>query len=306
MGSFHCPLSIKEYKAEGCIDCGLCQAKDMKESLEASKKMEEYLRSVRDDSDTRPVSKICITGKGGVGKSTVSSVFARIFADKGYEVLVIDTDESNPSLYRKLGMEKEPKELITFLDRYNLEYGIPEDTWLSKDDILFEDIPDEFVERDGNILLMETGKIRNSFQGCACSMADFARQLMKNLRPVHRQVVIADLEAGVESFGRGIEQGADTIITLTETSYDSVRLAEQIKRMANAIGIRRVYTLFNRIPDEDTKKMIEAAKKEYDINHIGTLDYEKSVMESGFNGSPVPGDSECYRTIEKLIIFEEE
>lgn len=306
MSSFHCPLSTKEYRAEGCIDCGLCQAKDLKESLVASEKMEEYLRSTREDSDTRPVSKICITGKGGVGKSTVSSVLARIFADKGYEVLVIDTDESNPSLYRKLGMEKEPKELISFLDRFNLEYGIPEDTWLSKADILFEDIPDEFVERDGNILLMETGKIRNSFQGCACSMADFSRQLMKNLRPVDRQVVIADLEAGVESFGRGIEQGADTIITLTETSYDSICLAEQIKRMANAIGIRRVYTLFNRIPDEETKNMIEAVKKEHDIDHIGTLSYEKSVMESGLTGSPVPEDSECYRFIKKLVIFEEE
>ncbi len=301
MSDFHCPLSVRAYHDEGCIDCGLCIARDMKESLEASKKMEEYLKKTNGEKDKRPIQKICVTGKGGVGKTTISSVLARLFEKKGYDVLVLDTDESNPGLYKKLGMSDEPKPLISFLDRFGLEYGIPEDTWISKDEITFDDNPDEFLVRKGNIRLMETGKINNAFQGCACSMADFSRQLMKNLKPSDDQIVIADLEAGVESFGRGIEQGSDTIFAVTETSLDSMKLAEDIKRMSNGIGIRRVYTIFNRIPEGRMEELMGKISEEYDIEPVCTLTYDEDVMVSGFSGEPVPEEIATYGKISKML-----
>ena len=301
MSDFHCPLGIRAYLGDGCIDCGLCIAKDMKAAEIASQKMEAYIRSTNIEKDIRPIRKICVTGKGGVGKSTISSILARIFAEKGNKVLVLDTDESNPSLYKKLGFQKQPKSLISCLERFNLEYGIPDNTWLSQDEIRLSDIPDEFIVEENGIMLMETGKICNPFQGCACSMADLSRQLMKNLVLDDGEIVIADLEAGVESFGRGIEQGADTILAVTETSLDSMTLAEQIGRMSNGIGIRRVYTIFNRVPDDSFSYMIDEVTGRSCTEKLGKIDYASDIMLSGFRGEPVPRESAMFESINDMV-----
>lgn len=221
MGSFHCPLGVFEYQAAGCIDCGMCMATTFPEHRAASEILKEYLRETAVPGGR--VKKVCFCGKGGVGKSTVSAIAARLFADLGFRVLIIDTDESNPSLCRKLGFPADaPKPLISILERYSMEYGIPDDSWLALDSISFNDIPDEFLITRGNISLMNIGKIDDPFQGCACTMADYSRQLMRNLSVSEKEIVILDVEAGVESFGRGIEQGMDTVVAIAEPSADSI------------------------------------------------------------------------------------
>lgn len=263
--------------------------------------MKKYIQSSKGRSDNRPIRKICVSGKGGVGKSTLTSLIARNFSDKGFRVLVLDTDESNPSLYRKLGLDHEPTPLLSYLDRFSMQYGIPEGTWLSKDEIKLDDIPEEFLVTNNSISLMETGKINDPFQGCACSMADLSRQLMKNLALNNKELVIVDLEAGVESFGRGIEQGVDTIIIVAEPSIDSLELAGKILSMANGIGIRRVYTIVNKVMSEEVAEDIKQAANDISINILATLTIQKDVTQASIKGTPISNASQVYTAVGKMI-----
>ena len=301
MSSFHCPIGVTSYGDSGCINCGLCQASTMQESRAAAEKMRDYIQNSAEKRDTRSVRKICVCGKGGVGKSTLTALIALVFLQKGYRTLVIDTDESNPSLFRKLGLWNEPKPLISYLERFSMEYGIPEGTWLSQDELLLEEIPEEFLVTDGQLSLMETGKIEEPFQGCACSMADFSRQLMYNLSPREKEVVIVDLEAGVESFGRGVEQGVDTIITVVEPSYDSIRLAKTIKEMANGIGIRRVAGIVNKLPDRKIEALVLQEMEKMEIPVLLTLFLQEELLQLAMSGAPLTQQIQAYQMVEQAV-----
>ena len=110
MGSFHCPLGSPFYEGDGCILCGLCIAETREEMVKASEKIRAYVRSQANRKSV--FKKITVCGKGGVGKSTMVALLGEVLKDEGYSVLVMDTDESNPGLYRMLGFEKEPKPLL--------------------------------------------------------------------------------------------------------------------------------------------------------------------------------------------------
>ena len=301
MSTFHCPIGVVAYQEEGCINCGLCQASTMQESRIAAERMRAHIQATASERDSRSVQKICVCGKGGVGKSTLTALAALVFVNKGYQTLVIDTDESNPSLYRKLGLETEPKPLLSYLDRFSMEYGIPEGTWLSQDKLLLREIPEEFLVRDGRLALMETGKIDEPFQGCACSMADLSRQLMYNLSPEEKEVVIVDLEAGVESFGRGVEQGVDTILAVVESSYDSIRLAEKIKEMANGIGIRRVAAVINKVPDKSIEKLVRRELEKLEIPILTTLFLQDELLRAALSGASLTDHLQSYQIVSEAV-----
>ncbi len=182
-----------------------------------------------------------------------------------------------------------------------MQYGIPEGTWLSQDEISLHDIPEEFLVTKGSVSLMEIGKIDDPFQGCACSMADLARQLMKNLSLGEKEVVIVDLEAGVESFGRGIEQGVDTIITVAEPSFDSLELAKKIKSMANGIGIRRVYTIINKLSSPEILSSVMEMAENNEICVLGSLEIQKDIIDASLKGIPLKSDSMTYIYVDKMV-----
>ena len=237
MGLFHCPLGVAFYDDEGCILCEMCSATNEEEMIEASKKIRAYLRSIAPKN--RPVKKIAVCGKGGVGKSTIVTLMANVLTEEGYSVLVMDTDESNPGLYLMFGFENGPKPLITLLSRFAMDQeGAPGTEWLGSDSIGIMDIPSEYIlNRDGLKFLM-VGKIEDPFQGCACSMADITRNLMEKLSLGEKEIVLIDMEAGVESFGRGMERGVDTILMIVEPSFESITLAEKIAYMAEGMGVQ--------------------------------------------------------------------
>jgi CO dehydrogenase maturation factor len=297
MPIFHCPMGAPYYEAEDCILCGLCLATTTEERIEATKKIREYLRTHPEKKGLS--KKIAICGKGGVGKSTIVTLLAKVMAEDGYRILVLDNDESNPGLFRMFGFAKEPKPLITLLSRFSEDEATADTSWLIQDEISFEDIPSEYSVNIDNLKLMMVGKIIDPLQGCACTMADVTRTLMGKLLTKDKEAVLIDMEAGIESFGRGVERNVDTVLIIVEPSYESIALAGKIEYMADGIGVSKVRAILNKIPSEETERKILSALEKKEITSIGTVHLDPRVNEDNFEGKTL-GDSTAKDEIRKI------
>lgn len=284
MGSFHCPVGAATSGSPGCIRCGLCTAGTRAERIAAADRIREHIR-MSAPVRSAEIRKIAVCGKGGTGKSTVTALLARSLLSFGYGVLVIDTDESNPSLHRMLGMSRSPLPLDRLLDRDTAPETGTE--WLQTDPLAFGGIPEPFAVRAGRLTLVCAGKIEDPFSGCACAAAVLARELVMNLSTAPDEIVIADLEAGVESFGRGLEQGVDTVLAIVEPSMDSVLLAGKIRYMAEGLGIRRIRAVVNKVSDTALERRIAGMLSESGVRCLGALPAGRDIADASLSGCPV-------------------
>jgi CO dehydrogenase maturation factor len=299
MPIFHCPMGAPYYEGENCILCELCNATTKEEMVIATKKIREYLRSRPEKKVI--IRKIAVCGKGGVGKSTIVTLMAKSMVEEGYTVLVLDMDESNPGLFRMFGFDKEPKPLITVLSRFAED---PQDTdikWLTNDEIPFQDIPPKYTVTVDNLKFMMVGKIADPLQGCACSMADVTREFMGKLRTKDREIVIVDMEAGIESFGRGVERNVDTVLIIVEPSFESIALAEKIDYMADGIGVGKVRAILNKIPSKDIESQILEQLSKKEIRPIGTMHLDSQISEANFLGKAL-GSLEGKEEIRQIMV----
>lgn len=310
MGAFHCPVGAVGMGSEDCIECGMCVAITKEEQKKAANLVREYLRGQADTRLERYViQRIAVCGKGGVGKSTLSAMAAIALQDMGYEVLVIDMDESNAGLHRKLGFTDQelPKPLSSFLERFS--GGEKQDTsWMDQEEIRMEDIPEEYMGSKGRLHFMMAGKIEDALQGCACSLADIVKILLSKLVVDKKQILIVDNEAGLESFGRGVERYMDTILVIVEASYESIRMAFDIKRMAEGMGIRRVRAILNKVSDEKTGKLMIKKLTEQDVKYLGVMKMDECIAAAGLMGEKT-GECEAkekFEGIMKLMLDEAE
>ena len=210
--------------------------------------------------------KVLICGKGGSGKSTITALLAKAMARKGYNVLVVDSDESNFGLHRQLGVEM-PDDFMNYLGGkkalgekmmkafqkgeavsiFDEKWGIPE-------------IPGAYTVENGNIKMMAVGKIHDFGEGCACPMGALAKHLLKNIETTSEDLVLVDTEAGIEHFGRGVEEGCDLILMVLDPSYESIRLSEKIRELAEKAG-KPLYFILNRADKIGTHFMLETVDK---------------------------------------------
>ena len=300
MGLFHCPMGAAYHDDEPCIDCGLCSATTRQEMVEASKRIRDYLRS-HAEKRKGPSKKIAICGKGGTGKSTIVALMTNALREAGYLVLVMDTDESNPGLYRMLGFDQQPRPLMSLLDRYSLGEMKPETQWLNQDEISIQDIPHRYLLEYDNLRFLMVGKITDPFQGCACSMADIARGFIEKLVLKDKEIVLIDMEAGIESFGRGVERGVDTVLVAVEPSFESLALAEKIIYMADGIGVNKVGAIPNKVPSEKIEKRITDELENKKIKVIGTIYFDDQINEASLEGGALLGNSNAEEAIKKII-----
>ncbi len=280
---------------DGCIRCGLCTASGREEVAAAAEVLRAYIR----EHAPRPrrAEKIAVCGKGGVGKSTVCAALARSLADLGYTVLVLDTDESNPALARALGLPA----CGTALRNTGLGPE-PADSlpWI-REDMTLSDIPEAYVSSSGNLRLVTAGKIEDPLAGCACASGALARLLMLNLQLSDTEIVLADIEAGVESFGRGTERGADTVIAVLEPSVDSLEVAEKIRYMAEGLGISGFRAVLNKVPDGETAELMQDMLAEREIRYLGSLPLSRDVSLHALKGTPLEKTDPTYLRIEEML-----
>jgi len=256
------------------------------------------------------MKKIAVCGKGGSGKSTVVALLANGLRDKGYRVLVVDSDESNPGLYRMLGFRKRPVPLLELVggkgkvfQTFSGESETPE-TLLTREEIHIADLPGDYiVERDG-IGLVCIGKILQSLEGCACPMGVLSREFLKRLSLQKDEVAVVDMEAGIEHFGRGVETSIDSVLIVTEPSFDSLELAEKINTLAAEVGVERVWTILNKIRSREITSRLREELEERGISVIGSIGYDPEIFQSGLEGRPVRRDkleTDIGRILDQLL-----
>ncbi|WAI01998.1 ATP-binding protein [Methanogenium organophilum] len=231
--------------------------------------------------------KIAICGKGGSGKSTLVALLAREYARRNRSVLVFDTDESNLGLNRLLGTDA-PADLIDYFGGKKTvgakimaampdiaSVNLIEDSWK------VDSLPKDYVAEDHGIRLVAIGKIHDAGEGCACPMGILARQIIQRVRLDDNDIAIVDTEAGIEHFGRGIDQEADVILMVLDPSFESLRLAEKIREIAGGIGIPLYYVL-NKVDPGMAARMREEVTDSSRI--ICEIQQEPGILEAGLSG----------------------
>lgn len=304
MGLFHCPIGAMGDGGDGCIQCGLCSATTREQKRTATDKMRAWIREnghLR-NADLK-IRKIAVCGKGGAGKSTATALLSGALERLGYQLLVMDTDSSNGGLWRKLGMSAAPPALSNVAEEapQRLEF-------LRKDPLYFSDLQEPFVLQNGNRRLVCAGKIDDPLMGCACTIGTYAKMLMQNLTPRQNEIVLADQEAGVESFGRGIEQCCDTVLILVEPSNESIELAEKIQYMAQGLGIRRIRAILNKIEEEAQEEYVMRALSARGVRFLGSLPLRREIRNQNLFGAELtPEFSEALAgTIARYLLDEAE
>ncbi len=252
------------------------------------------------------MKKISVCGKGGSGKSSVVTLLANGMRERGYRVLVVDSDESNPGLYRMLGFEKRPNPLLGLVGgkknvfRTFSEESEPSKNILTQEEIRTADLPPQYIVGADGIGMVCIGKILQSLEGCACPMGALSREFLKRLRLQEDEVAIVDMEAGIEHFGRGVETSIDSVLIVVEPSFDSLELADKINTLATEVGMDNTWTILNKVMSEEVALKLKDELEKKGISVIGSIGYDPDIFQSGLEGRLLQG-SKAERDIGKIL-----
>jgi CO dehydrogenase maturation factor len=244
--------------------------------------------------------KICVCGKGGSGKSTVVTLLAKAARERGLSALVVDSDESNSGLFRMLGFKSPPVPLMELLGgKAALKQKMQEPSVFGSPEITLEEIPSPYVQSRNGIVLVSIGKILQSLEGCACPMGALSREFLKKLRLNESWIALVDMEAGVEHFGRGIDEAIDSVVLVIEPSFESVNVAEKIRDLAAGMN-KAVTGVLNKMPSEKVAQKLEDELNSRGIEIIGTLPNDPLVFEACLEGYMLD-QGEAFRAAGKLL-----
>jgi len=237
--------------------------------------------------------KISVCGKGGSGKSVVTCLLAKQARSRGYRVLVVDSDESNSGLFKMLGFTVAPVPLMAIAGgKSRIRGKMTEGGILTENQIGIGDIPSQYLVEKNGIMLACIGKILQAYEGCACPMGVLSREFLKKLQLADNEIAIVDMEAGIEHFGRGIDEGIDRIILVVEPSAESIAVSRKIREIAAGMS-KAAAVVLNKT---DSDRVVAVLEKKIDIKSvdvIGSIPNDPEVFEACLEGRALE-DSEAF------------
>jgi CO dehydrogenase maturation factor len=231
--------------------------------------------------------KIAITGKGGVGKTTLSGTLARLYAAAGRAVLAIDADPDT-NLAAAVGIPAARMARVTPLSA--MDDLIEERTGARpgaqapyfKLNPRVSDLPDTLSVAHEGVRVMVMGTVKTGGGGCICPENVMLRSLVRHLLLERDEVVILDMVAGVEHLGRATADAVDAFIVVVEPGQRSIQTAHTIHRLAADIGIQHIYVVGNKVRTAEEQAFVEQAVGALPL--LGLIRYRVEVIDADRKG----------------------
>jgi len=229
--------------------------------------------------------KVAITGKGGVGKTTFASTLCRLYAAEGRTVLAADVDP-DANLGLALGLTEEEVNAIVPVSK--MKELAKERTAANNSNTFYKlnpyvsDLPDELSKDVNGVKLLVMGTVDTGGTGCVCPEHVMLKAILSSLVFRKDDVVVMDMEAGLEHLGRGTASLMDQFIVVIEPGARSIQTYERIKQLAGDIGVTKVRVVANKVRDEQDEEFIRARIPEADL--LGIIHYNTDVIAADRSG----------------------
>ena len=234
------------------------------------------------------MKKIIVTGKGGVGKTTIIATLSRLLAREGQRVLVIDCDPSM-NLAMSLGIS-----LSDVLPLAENKANIHERLGMDMDDeqepahdkIEIDEVLEDYIIKtiDG-VKLIVMGTIPFGGSGCLCSSIALVKLLIGYITSgsEDNDFVMVDAQAGVEIFGRGLASEFDFTLVITEPMPKAVEVTRHVMKLSRDLGIKKQIVIVNKVEDGTEYEKI-SRELEFNPDQMYSVRYDKKVIEADKKG----------------------
>ena len=231
--------------------------------------------------------KIAISGKGGVGKTLLASLLAQAFAESGYSVLAIDADP-DANLAATLGFPH-PEKIVPIAEMKDLIAKRTE-TQPGRTGIYFklnpkvDDLPEKYWQELDDIKLMVMGRTKKGGSGCYCPENTLLKALMNHLLLARNEVIIMDMEAGIEHLGRATASAVDKLIVVVEPGRRSLETAQTINGLAKDIGLKNIAIVGNKIRSKSDREFLTSSLPGFEF--LGFIPYDQAVVNADLANLP--------------------
>ena len=246
--------------------------------------------------------KLAVSGKGGVGKTTFSALLIRSFNQMGKRVLAIDADP-DANLAAAVGIENadrivpiaEMKELV--LDRTGAQPGTIGGFFKLNPKV--DDLPDALSATLGNIKLMRLGGVKKGGAGCICPESTLLRALVMHIVLARDEVVVMDMEAGIEHLGRATASAVNRLLVVVEPGRRSIDTAGHIRNLASEIGLNHIGVIGNKVRGLKDEAFFKKYLSDYEF--MGSIPYDDALIEADVSGtSPFDVNSSANAAIREI------
>ena len=247
--------------------------------------------------------KLAVSGKGGVGKTTFSALLIRALSNQNKKVLAIDADP-DANLAGAVGIA-DSENIVPISEMKDLVYERTEAKPGSiggffKMNPKVDDLPDSLSAKLDNIKLMRLGGVKKGGAGCICPESTLLKALITHIVLARDEVVVMDMEAGIEHLGRATAGAVDRLIVVVEPGRRSIDTAMHIKQLASEIGLNKISMVGNKVRGKQDSEFLRSHLQDFDF--LGFLPYEELLIEADLNGlSPYDADSKAKSEILKII-----